>query len=88
MCPRKDSREADWDAKTFHYMWDLAQNVPEAGIHVQSKLGIVRCRDKVLILGLKRLCSGTGSKISTQPSRTGSRNSLPNGLGLQIWYQM
>ena len=32
-----NSREADWDEKTFHYMWELAKSVPEAGIHVQSQ---------------------------------------------------
>lgn len=42
----ENSREADWDATTFHYMWDLAKNVPEAGIHVQSKLAIIRCRNQ------------------------------------------
>lgn len=32
------SREADWDAISFHYFWELAKNVPEAGVHVESKL--------------------------------------------------
>ena len=35
------TREADWDAVSYNYFWELAKNVPEAGVHVQSKSSIV-----------------------------------------------
>ncbi|KAF8241428.1 D-amino acid oxidase [Wilcoxina mikolae CBS 423.85] len=44
------TREQDWDKITFHELWELAQNVPAAGIHVQNSFIYRRKMDQDTVI--------------------------------------